>query len=212
MEPEFWHRIWEEKRIGFHSDQVNRSLRRWLPRLDVAAGDTIFVPLCGKSRDMTWLAEQGLAVVGVEINRTAIAEYWSERGIDPSVTSRRGMELTQAGSVSILCGNFFEILPEDLPDFAAFYDRAALIAMPPEMRGDYVAQLDRLSAEARSGLLLTMEHDRGSGPPFSVGAEEVRRRFSGRFTIKRLAGRQKGDVRSSVWYLERPVRPEGRDR
>ena len=62
----------------------------------------------------------------------------------------------------------------------AVYDRAALIALPPEQRADYVAHLDRLLPGARRTLLVTLQYpqEQMQGPPFSVAEREVRALFT----------------------------------
>jgi len=47
-------------------------LCQYWQELNLAHDSVVFVPLCGKSRDMLWLREQGHQVLGVELS--AIAE------------------------------------------------------------------------------------------------------------------------------------------
>ena len=56
MELTFWHERWQKKETGFHQPAVNELLQLYWPRLGVEAGAKVFVPLCGKSLDMVWLA------------------------------------------------------------------------------------------------------------------------------------------------------------
>lgn len=65
-------------------------------------------------------------------------------------------------------------------DCAALYDRAALIALPAEMRAHYMRLLSQ-ALPAGAGLLLTLDYPQAllAGPPFSVADDEVRRGFAG---------------------------------
>ena len=62
MEPDFWHQRWQQNQIGFHQSEVNPYLRKYWQALAIAAPARILVPLCGKSLDLLWLAEQGYQV------------------------------------------------------------------------------------------------------------------------------------------------------
>ena len=63
MEAAFWHQKWKENRIGFHQADFNRWLQSWWSAQQ--GSDPVLVPLCGKSRDMLWLREQGHPVDGL---------------------------------------------------------------------------------------------------------------------------------------------------
>lgn len=56
MHPDFWHQRWQQNQIGFHQDTPTPLLQKHWPALGVPAGARVFVPLCGKSLDMAWLA------------------------------------------------------------------------------------------------------------------------------------------------------------
>jgi hypothetical protein len=62
-----------------------------------------------------------------------------------------------------------------------FYDRAALIALPPEMRLRYMQLLAEGLPSGSQGLLVTLDYDQAllPGPPFSVADAEVRQGFAG---------------------------------
>ena len=73
-------------------------------------------------------------------------------------------------------GDFFAVEPAQTAGCTAFYDRAALIALPAEMRRRYVAQLQRLLPAGAVGMLVTLDYpqEQMSGPPFAVDDAEVR--------------------------------------
>ena len=57
------------------------------------------------------------------------------------------------------------------------YDRAALVALPEDMRAPYVKACRKLLVTSFHGLLISLEYDVNAmeGPPFSVTCEEVER-------------------------------------
>ena len=176
MDPAFWHRRWEADRIGFHQRDISLHLQRFWRHTDAAPGSTVFVPLCGKSHDMRWLADQGLPVLGIEISPVAVQAFFAEQGWQPRRTRQGCFECWQSGNVKILLGDFFDLGVTDLQGVGAVYDRASLIALPPAMREDYVRHLLTVCPPGINMLLVTLEYDQAdmNGPPFSVREHEVR--------------------------------------
>jgi thiopurine S-methyltransferase len=181
MEPEFWHQRWASNQIGFHEGQVNAYLARHYADLAVARGQTVFVPLCGKSVDLRWLADQGTHVLGVELSPIAVESFFAEQALTPRTRKEGAFAVWESGPIRLLCGDYFALVPEDLAGVHVVYDRAALIALPPERRADYVAHLDQLLPGARRTLLVTLEYpqEQMQGPPFSVAEREVHSLFAG---------------------------------
>lgn len=181
MESEFWHQRWASNQIGFHEGQVNAYLARHYADLGLAPGETVFVPLCGKSVDLRWLADQGAHVVGVELSPIAVESFFAEQRLTPRTTKDGPFAVWESGPIRVLCGDYFALTPAHLAGAHAVYDRAALIALPPERRADYVTHLDRLLPGARRTLLVSLEYpqEQMQGPPFSVAEQEVHRLFAG---------------------------------
>ncbi|MFK3766621.1 thiopurine S-methyltransferase [Pseudomonas putida] len=180
MEPAFWHRKWADNQIGFHQAQANPYLQRYWPGLGLAAGSRVLVPLCGKSLDLAWLAGQGYRVRGIELSRRAVEDFFQEQGLQVQVRQQGAFEVWCSGEVELWCGDFFALRAEDVADCVGLYDRAALIALPPQMRERYMGLLSRM-LPGGSGLLVTLDYEQKllEGPPFSVADEEVRRGFAG---------------------------------
>lgn len=176
MDPTYWHQRWQENRTGFHQDQVTPLLQKHWPHLRLPSACRILVPLCGKSLDMAWFAAQGHRVLGVELSQLAIDQFFAEHGLDPEIHDSPLGRHHRAGIIEIICGDAFALDDATLAGCDAIYDRAALIALPPELRRRYA---DRLYARLRAdcqGLLITLEyppHEK-PGPPFTVPEAEVR--------------------------------------
>jgi thiopurine S-methyltransferase len=188
MDPAFWHARWEAGQIGFHQPEFHVLLRRLWPRLSLRAGERVFVPLCGKSLDMLWLLEQGHRVLGVELSPLAVAAFFRDNGLSPSPRSEDGFECWGLDELELWCGDYFNLRPEHLAEVGAVYDRASLIALPPELRRRYAERLAALLPPATPVLLITLEYPQGqmAGPPFSVGEDEVRELFGAAFEVELL--------------------------
>lgn len=188
MEPEFWLERWQANLIGFHQDEINDYLLRYWPKLGVMHNSRILVPLCGKSLDMLWLAEQGHPVIGIEISQLAVESFFNENGLTAEIHKQGyGLRYTSA-QLEILCADYFALTQQDIGEVAAFYDRAALIALPPAQRPGYVAQLGKLTGAGTHGLLITLAYNQleMSGPPFSVTDAEVQRLFTPGYRLDQL--------------------------
>ncbi|WP_434140727.1 thiopurine S-methyltransferase [Pseudomonas luteola] len=175
MEAAFWISKWERNEIGFHVPEVSAYLTRNWVSLELAAGSRVLVPLCGKTLDMVWLAEQGYQVVGIELSQVAVESFFAEQGLSPMQEKRGDLVLYKAGPYEIVQGDFFKVGAEQVAACAGFYDRAALIALPENMRPSYVKQMGRLMPAKAKGLLVTLEYDQDkrAGPPFSVSEHEL---------------------------------------
>jgi thiopurine S-methyltransferase len=188
MNPDFWHERWQKNEIGFHQPEINAHLQDFWAQLAVPAGGQVFVPLCGKSRDLLWLRAQGHRVLGVELSPIAVRDFFSENALTPQVTRHGVFERYNADGLTVLCGDFFALTPEIMQDVAGVYDRASLIALPPALRPRYAAHLAAILPAPAKVLLVTMEYPQAqmNGPPFSVSEEEVRRLYEPRYRVMRL--------------------------
>jgi len=185
MQADFWHKRWERNQIGFHQDQVNPYLAQYWPALGIAPGSRVLVPLCGKSLDLAWLAGQGMKVLGVELSQRAVEDFFAEQQVQPERFEHGGFIGYRSEGVEIWCGDVFQLSAADVADCVGLYDRAALIALPPDMRQRYVALLDAILPPGCRGVLVTMDYDQArlEGPPFAVTDDEVRALFAGRWQV-----------------------------
>ena len=197
MKAEYWLQRWKEGRTGWHHESVMPLLEQHWGTLGVAPGTRVLVPLCGKSLDMLWLAQQGMRVLGVEITSLAVDAFLAENHLQASKTEAADgthYRITNApanGDIEIINGDVFGVAPGLLKECGAFYDRAALIAFPEPMRDRLAHDVyAKLPAGAR-GLLITLDYPAGEkeGPPFSVDDAEAHRLFDPQWDIRQLERR-----------------------
>jgi thiopurine S-methyltransferase len=188
MQHDFWHERWRNNQIGFHQGEANVWLRQFWPVLGLPPGSRVFVPLCGKSIDMLWLRTQGYKVIGVEISRLAVEAFFVENGLSVSVTNQGAFTVYETEGIRLYCGDYFALAAQHLDRACAVFDRASLIALPPEMRVDYARQMRRLLPPGSQALLVAFDYPQAEmqGPPFSVPEEEVRALYSAYCDIERL--------------------------
>ena len=216
MNPEFWQARWQEKRIGFNQPEVNPILIKYFADLNLPIGSRVLVPLCGKSIDMIWLAAQGYDVIGIELVESAVQEFFIDQDIAYTITEHdkhlnikcyQGKILEQR--ITLWVADIFALNSDDIGHVDAVYDRAALIAMPAELRTQYSQQVINLSHNA-SQLLLTLNYDQNerAGPPFSISLEQIQQYYSAHYDIYELEGEPSTlnaapemSVTEQVWLL-----------
>ncbi|MGV3523181.1 MAG: thiopurine S-methyltransferase [Candidatus Sericytochromatia bacterium] len=209
MDADFWHHKWQHNEIGFHQAAINPFLIAHFGRLQLAPGSRVFLPLCGKTRDISWLLAQGYRVAGAELSALAIEQLFAELGLTPQIQPAGPLTHYHTPGLDVFVGDIFALSAEQLGPVDAVYDRAALVALPPDVRVRYAAHLRDITATAPQ-LLLCYEYDQAllAGPPFSVSAEEVQQHYATAYEVRCLeshavAGGFRGAVaaRESVWLL-----------
>lgn len=215
MQADYWQTKWKAGQIGFHEDTVNPQL--------IAHSDCfkrpgrVLVPLCGKSHDLWWLAEQGHEVVGVELATEAATQFFAEASVAPQIETVGRHTRYQHGGVQYWQGDFFALAASSLGTFDYWYDRAALIALPAAMREAYVGHLCGMLHSNARGLLITLDYDQEAmaGPPFSVTAADVAGYFVDAACVElasnndalatnpKFKERGVSALRETVWKIER---------
>jgi thiopurine S-methyltransferase len=188
---ENWLSRWREGRIGFHQDSPSPLLVECWGRVGAPEGSTVFVPLAGKSVDMPWLAEHGHDVFGVELAELAVEQFFAEQGLEAEIAQTPKGALWRSGPITLLCGDVFVLDAQDLAGCEAFFDRAAIIALPPGLRRRYAREVYSQLPRGCVGLMVTLEYPEHEkqGPPFSVREAEVRDLFEPDWNVDVLVRR-----------------------
>lgn len=190
MDEEFWHARWRENRTAFHEDRPHSQLLDHFDRLGLRAGDTVHVPLCGKSFDLDWLVNRGLRVIGVEFNRQAVEEVFARQSLTPDIRNVGNLVCFSTDPLDIYVGDFFDLTGAMLGGVDAVYDRAALVALPAEARPQYASYLSEITGNAKQ-LLITLDYEQGqmNGPPFSVPGREIQSLYESAYDAELLSRR-----------------------
>lgn len=208
MDAGFWQGKWARNEIGFHEGAANTLLVKHVDRLSLAPGSRIFLPLCGKTRDIAWLLSRGYRVAGAELSERAVGQLFDELGVQPAVSRVGVLAHYRVEGLDVFQGDVFALSRDVLGAVDAVYDRAALVALPPETRPGYAAHVTNVSLGVKQ-LVIGFEYDQTlmDGPPFSVAESEVRRLYGSRYTIVTLetrdvAGGLKGVAATeTIWML-----------
>ena len=195
MDVDFWLERWDRGETVFHQQHINPYLAYYYgvmgPSPEKRAELRVFVPLCGKSRDLWWLRQNGYDTVGVECSALAVEQFFGEHQLAFDRTDRGGYVSYRSEGLEILLADFFSLQAEDIGEITDIYDRASLIALPDAMRTEYVSRITALQQPGTRTLLITLTYPQAQmeGPPFSVSDEEVERLYGGSHAIARLAAK-----------------------
>ncbi len=174
MQAEFWHERWATNDIGFHEAEPNPLLKKYLSQLKLQAGSRVFLPLCGKTLDIHWLLSEGYSIAGAELNEQAVQQLFAELGLQAVVSIEGPLIHYRAAHIDIWVGDIFDLNQNALGPVDTIYDRAALVALPDEVRKRYTQHLMDITGQAKQ-LLIVFDYDQSqmAGPPFSIPATEV---------------------------------------
>ncbi len=206
MDANFWQQRWEKGDIGFHVNKANPILVEHLKRLNLKEGSRLFIPLCGKTLDISWLLSNGYKVVGVELSELAINQLFNDLGIKPEIYYIDRFKHYRAKNIDIFAGDVFDFTKELIEQVDAVYDRAGLVALPEDVREKYSAHLIKITGAA-SQLLICYEYDQRlmAGPPFSIPGEEINQIYNAYelrlIECKSVEGGLKGSNASEMVYL-----------
>lgn len=210
MDASFWHQRWKENDIGFHKSEANPVLVKYFNKLSLAEGSRVFVPLCGKTLDIAWLLSKGFRVAGAELSKMAIEQLFAELEVEPNISGAGKLKRYSAKRIDIFLGDFFDLSRTALCPLDAVYDRAALVALPKELRHRYTEHLTDITDNVPQ-LLVNYGYDQKlfEGPPFSISNKEVNQHYRDRYDLTLLAstnvpGGLKGKcaAKENVWLLQ----------
>lgn len=175
MQHAFWLERWQQNQIGFHNADINQHLQQNWSSLELPSNCEVFVPLCGKTKDLLWLRQQGHYVIAVELSLIAVEAFFTENKLPVKKTQVGEFKLFETDGIQIYCGDFFKLSSDILRGVQAVYDRAALVALPIEMRVQYAAKMQDLLFGSSQILLVAFDYPQHEmqGPPFSVDNTEI---------------------------------------
>lgn len=210
MEAKFWLDRWKNNKTGWHEKQANPLLINNIEHLKLSKGDRVFLPLCGKSLDIAWLLDQGYQVVGVELSELAVKVVFESLEITPKISNVGDFIQYKTDDLILFVGDFFLATSEVIGHIDATYDRAALVALPENMRTLYAEHLMLITRKSPQ-LLITLEYDQNftAGPPFSINTPMLIDYYHQYYEASLLEdvhynvkGDRLGEHNEKVWYLK----------
>ncbi|XP_064607003.1 thiopurine S-methyltransferase-like isoform X2 [Liolophura sinensis] len=174
----------------------------------------IFVPLCTKSIDLKWLADQGHTVVGLEVAESCIQSFFKEQKLEFTVEMGLGgkAKIYKAvnHNIKLYVADFFDFNKEAEGQFDGVWDRRAMISLNKDQYPRYVALIKTLLAPDGRCLFVNADFDRTTCPgPYLVTHEMLKDLYKDGYKVEYVDERnrsEKDDPEELVgfkWFLEK---------
>ena len=214
MQASFWIELWKKSEIGFHKSDIDTNLMQFWSRLALQPDQQVFVPLCGKSLDMLWLAGQGLKVVGVELSPLACEAFFAENNLTPRRCREESLRFGRPMKSASFRATSSTWEGSTSPIALAFMTALRLSRSLQRCANATFGILTPILPAAAEILLLTMEFDQAErpGPPFAVSEAEVRSLYEPAYEVKHLHAKDSFSPHSHLacqgltWLEERVYR------
>jgi thiopurine S-methyltransferase len=191
MEKNFWLDKWKNKATGFHNQEINPFLVKYIQNnfFNLTATSKVFVPLCGKTIDIGYLLKQGFRITGCELSEIAVKALFADLNINPIITRHHDFTIysTIDNKIKVFVGDIFDLKVSDIGNIDLTYDRAALVALPPALQLKYANHLISITKNAPQ-LLISLSFDPKiiNSPPFSISNENIIKYFSKHYSLEIL--------------------------
>ncbi len=94
----------------------------------------------------------------MELSSLAIDAFFADNDLPFNRHPLGNFMLSETEGLRIFCGDFFALEPDELKVVDAVYDRAALVALSPDMRRDYALKLKSLLQSGAKLLLVSFDY------------------------------------------------------
>ena len=176
-----WHMRWANNAIGWHRSEINPSLIKYFDQLTEGKTDqTFFFPLCGKTKDMLWVYQQGHCILGVDAVASAVQQFFEESKIEVVIEQCAEVDgwlyKSPDGRIKLWVCDLFKMTPSVLTSkIDCVFDRGSYVAINVEDRKPYIELMLSLCSSNSRHLLCAMEYDTSlyGGPPRHVDKHEL---------------------------------------
>lgn len=184
MKKHFWKDSWDQGgyKTSFHKKDVHPYIHKHLPPSKLL-NKTILLPLCGKSVDLIYFRNYAAHTIGVEFIKEAVDQFFEEQ----QLPYKKIGNVYFADKLTIINSDFFTLSADEIGHIDLLYDRACLVALPTDLRANYIKKAQELLPSGSQQFINTLEYyPTKLEPPFSVPPNEVRAYYEHSHTIKHL--------------------------
>ncbi len=177
MDYEFWDNCWQRPSQPFHVESAHPLLSKYLHLFK--KDRRVLLPLSGKSLDPIFLAENGLFSTSIEFNPTAVESFIADTQLKPIEKQTNKFEHFDFGKFEIWLADFFNLSSKVIGKFSQVFDRAALVALPDDLRNRYTQHLISLLESDAVIYMVTMDYKTAEmdGPPFYINLKALQEYF-----------------------------------
>lgn len=195
---EFWDKRWVDGNSQWQENDgcellwqnIDSIMQKFFPTKK-AEDLKVFIPLCGKAKDIYLFYKMGFTVVGIEFAPLPIKEFFDENEIAEVSTAKKPFTKSPDGRLILGEGDLFSFQAEGklpFPKYDIVWDRGSFVAINENDRERYAAFMKSLAGEGGIQIINIVEYDRAEygGPPLASNQEELQNYYGADATIELL--------------------------
>ncbi|XP_071965665.1 probable thiopurine S-methyltransferase [Antedon mediterranea] len=151
----------------------------------------IFVPLCGTSVDMKWLADRGHKVTGLECSEVAIKKFFKTNNIEFIQEPVKNIENAQIykatdGSIEIYQCDLYTFNVDVVGKFDCIWDSGSLEAINHKDRSSYTKIMTSIMANECKYFIHSFSYDKSKVEfgPYMFSTEDLRIIFGDQYKVE----------------------------
>lgn len=205
-----WEDRWNKSQTQFHVNRTHPMLEKHYT--DLTGGNSslrIFLPLCGKTLDLKWLADKGHDVVGCEGVDLACREFFEEHEIpytSEPLNEINGVvyKATDGRKLTIYRCDYFHLTSDLIGTFDCVWDRGSFAAIGTDKRQEYVNVTIPLLQKNTKYLLdcFLVDNSIFGGPPFNCTESEVTKYFGNKCLSQKIDTRDVFSKWQESWGIK----------
>ena len=179
---QLWDMLYQTGKDEWTKESVDEVELKFLSIMtESKTGLDILVPLCGKTKDMLSLTEEGHRVVGIEWSKVAVEQFFEENNLEytTQLCSIGGTDIpmykAKGKAVTIYCGDFFAFKQHKLGPFDCVVDLGTIGCLEVTLRTTYAEIINSFTKTGGRMLLSIFDYEHSEHPtiPFAVTEAEV---------------------------------------
>lgn len=210
MSVEDWEYRWGKNQTQFHMNKVHPMLQKYLDKLTKGKKNLrIFLPLCGKSKDLEWLASQGYEVIGCDCADKGCKEFFEENEIPYETSPIKGIDgtiyrATNDKKITLYKCDYFALNEKITGKFDCIWDRGSFVAISVKDRDKYSKITTAMMKENSTYLLdcFLVDNDRFGGPPFNCTEKNVTSAFGSKWEVEKLETKDVFSKWQESWNID----------
>ena len=196
---QLWDMLYQKGKDEWTKEAADQELLKFRSALtESKTGLDIFFPMCGKTKVMLSLAEEGHHVVGIEWSKVAVEQFFEENNLEYTTQlcniggTNIPMYKAKGKAVTIYCGDFFAFKQHKLGPFDCVFDHGALgcfdFQMEASSRSTYAEIINSFTKPGGRILLSIFDYEHSEHPtiPFAVTETEVGVLYQKHFKLQLL--------------------------
>ncbi|XP_029834896.2 probable thiopurine S-methyltransferase [Ixodes scapularis] len=206
---DYWSNRWETGNTPWNRPDIHPLLTAHENEVLANKRDAqVFIPLCGKAKEVKWFYDRGHRVAGLEYVEKTARQFFEENKLPyeeatcPVINCK--ILQTVDKRLRIFVCSVFDLKKESVGPVDIIWDRGALVAVNKEDRSRYISVMRPLMSPDCTYILISVVHDDDSytGFPTSIPDDTVRELFGKEMKITKMAeNRRKKDH----FYIKAPI-------